>query len=132
MAGGMSTKAALAIAKLRYKTPLEDSEKAIVAGKAKVVTPALENNIETNILLSGPGFESSGLAAAHAIHDGLTQIEEIHHCYHGWKVAFDKRVHLVLENARRRKLTPCSTIACVSACRCVSRISVSAKSIRSG
>lgn len=99
MAGGMSTKAALAIAELCFNTLLEDSEKAIAACKAKVVTPALENIIEANILLSGLGFESSGLAAAHAVHNGLTQLEETHHCYHGEKVAFGTLVHLVLENA---------------------------------
>ncbi|MEI6896802.1 MAG: iron-containing alcohol dehydrogenase, partial [Psychromonas sp.] len=47
----------------------------------------------------GIGFESSGLAAAHAVHNGLTKLEECHHLYHGEKVAFGTLVHLVLENA---------------------------------
>ncbi|MFT5881411.1 MAG: glycerol dehydrogenase, partial [Moritella sp.] len=47
----------------------------------------------------GIGFESSGLAAAHAIHNGLTKLEECHHLFHGEKVAFGTLVHLVLENA---------------------------------
>jgi glycerol dehydrogenase len=39
-------------------------------------------------LLSGIGFESSGLATAHSIHNGLTAIRETHSYYHGEKVAF--------------------------------------------
>lgn len=33
---------------------------------------AVEKIIEANTLLSGIGFESAGLAGAHAIHNGLT------------------------------------------------------------
>jgi len=68
------------------------------------VTPALENIIEANILLSGLGFESGGLAAAHAIHDGLTLFEGTHKYYHGEKVAFGTIVQLVLENAPKIEL----------------------------
>ena len=63
------------------------------------MTPALENIVEANILLSGLGFESGGLAAAHAIHDGLTVLEETHKYFHGEKVAFGTICQLVLENA---------------------------------
>ncbi len=97
--GGKSTKTALAAAKLCYETLLEDSVKAKAACDSNVVTQALENIVEANILLSGLGFESSGLAAAHAIHDGLTVLEETHHFFHGEKVSFGTLVHLVLENA---------------------------------
>ena len=57
------------------------------------------NIIEANTYLSGIGFESSGLAAAHAIHNGLTKLEECHHLFHGEKVAFGTLTQLVLENA---------------------------------
>lgn len=97
--GGKSTKLAVAAAKLCYETLLEDSLKAMAACNNNVVTPALENIIEANTLLSGMGFESSGLAAAHAIHNGLTALEEAHHYFHGEKVSFGTLVHLVLENA---------------------------------
>ena len=60
---------------------------------------ALENIIEANILLSGLGFESGGLAGAHAIHDGLTILEGTHKYFHGEKVAFGTIVQLMLENA---------------------------------
>jgi len=97
--GGKSTKTALAAAKLCYEILLEDSVKAIAACDSNVVTPALENIVEANVLLSGLGFESSGLAAAHAIHNGLSVLEETHHFFHGEKVSFGTLVHLVLENA---------------------------------
>ena len=104
MPGGKSTKAAFAIARTCYETLLEDSVKAKAACESNTVTPALENIIEANILLSGLGFESSGLAASHSVHDGLTVLEETHSCYHGEKVAFGVLVHLVLENAPRDEL----------------------------
>ena len=93
------TKTALALAKLCYDTLLEDGAKAKAAASAGHITPALENVIEANILLSGLGFESGGLAAAHAIHNGLTILEGTHSAYHGEKVAFGTLAQLMLENA---------------------------------
>ena len=93
------TMAAMALAELCYKTLLSDGVKAKAACDCNVVTPALERIIETNILLSGLGFESGGLAAAHAVHDGLTVLAGTHHNTHGEKVAFGTLVQLVLENA---------------------------------
>jgi glycerol dehydrogenase len=52
-----------------------------------VVTPALEHIVDANTLLSGLGFESGGLAASHAIHNGLTVLEQTHSYYPGEKVA---------------------------------------------
>lgn len=92
------------LARLCHETLLEDGLKAKAANDSKVVTQALENIIETNILLSGLGFESGGLAAAHAVHNGLTILEETHHYYHGEKVAFGTLVHMVLENAPQEEL----------------------------
>jgi glycerol dehydrogenase len=97
MRGGTSTLAALALAELCYRTVLADGVAALRAVEAKVVTPALERVAEANTLLSGLGFESSGLAAAHAVHNGLTAASETHDFYHGEKVAFGTIVHLVLE-----------------------------------
>ena len=102
--GGKSTKLAVAAAKLCYDTLIEDSVKAMAASDRNVVTQALENIIEANTLLSGMGFESSGLAAAHAIHNGLTALDETHHFFHGEKVSFGTIVHLVLENAPKAEL----------------------------
>jgi glycerol dehydrogenase len=104
MPGGKSTKAAFAIATLCYETLLAESIKAKAACDLNMVTPALENIVEANILLSGLGFESSGLAAAHSVHDGLTVLEETHKYFHGEKVSFGTIVHLVLENSPKEEL----------------------------
>lgn len=99
-----STNTALALAKLCYETLLEDGYKAKEASDLNVVTPALENIIEANILLSGLGFESGGLAAIHAIHDGLTILHDAHEATHGEKVAFGVICQLILENAPSKEL----------------------------
>jgi glycerol dehydrogenase len=97
MRGGASTRSALALAELCYKTLLADGAAALEALAAREVTPALERLVEANTLLSGLGFESSGLAAAHAIHNGLTTAEGTHPYMHGEKVAFGVVAQLMLE-----------------------------------
>ncbi|MDX5595743.1 glycerol dehydrogenase, partial [Pseudovibrio sp. SPO723] len=99
MAGGAPTLAAQTLAKLCYETLLRDGLKAKIAVDNNLTDKAVENIIEANTLLSGLGFESSGLAGAHAIHNGLTKLEECHHLYHGEKVAFGTLTQLLLENA---------------------------------
>ena len=101
MRGGASTRSALALAELCYRTLMEDGAAAMRSVNAKAVTPALERIVEANTLLSGLGFESSGLAAAHAIHNGLTAAPATHAYFHGEKVAFGTIVQLVLEGASR-------------------------------
>jgi glycerol dehydrogenase len=101
MRGGASTRSALALAELCYRTLLSDGADALSAVREKVVTPALERVVEANTLLSGLGFESSGLAAAHAIHNGLTAAPQSHMFFHGEKVAFGVLVQLVLEGKSR-------------------------------
>jgi len=104
MAGGAPTRSAQALAKLCYDTLIADGEKAKAAVENRVSTKAVENIIEANTYLSGIGFESSGLAAAHAIHNGLTKLEECHHLLHGEKVAFGTLTQLVLENAPKSEI----------------------------
>ncbi|MED4403793.1 glycerol dehydrogenase [Metabacillus fastidiosus] len=99
MAGGLATEAAITLAELCYDTLISEGLKAKLAAENNVVTEAVEKIIEANTYLSGIGFESGGLAAAHAIHNGLTTLEETHHMYHGEKVAFGTLTQLVLENA---------------------------------
>ncbi|MBE0450276.1 MAG: glycerol dehydrogenase [Clostridia bacterium] len=98
------TNTAFALAKLCYETLLADGLKAKHSCDANQVTPALENIIEANSLLSGLGFESGGLAAAHAVHDGLTILEGTHKYFHGEKVAFGTLVQLVLENSSKEEI----------------------------
>jgi glycerol dehydrogenase len=97
MRGGASTASALALAELCYRTLLADGAAARLAVQWRSVTPALERLVEANTLLSGLGFESSGLAAAHSVHNGLTAVPETHPFLHGEKVAFGTLVQLVLE-----------------------------------
>lgn len=97
-AGGITTEAAMALAKLCFETLMAEGEKAKIALEAGACTESVEKIIEANTLLSGIGFESAGLAGAHAIHNGLTVLEECHHMYHGEKVAFGTIAQLVLEN----------------------------------
>lgn len=99
LAGGLSTKAAMALAELCYKTLIEDGKKAFISAQCKSSTKALENIIEANTYLSGIGAESAGLAAAHSIHNGFTILHECHHLYHGEKVAFGTIAQLFLENS---------------------------------
>lgn len=98
MAGGNATKAAITLAELCRDTLLLDGLKAKIAVQNKVCTKAVLNIVEANTYLSGIGFESGGLAAAHAIHNGLTSLEETHKYLHGEKVAFGTITQLVLEN----------------------------------
>ena len=99
MAGGKSTMAAKALADLSYDILLEEGLKAKLAVERNVVTKAVEKIVEASTLLSGLGFESSGLAASHAIHDAFTSLKETSSLYHGELVAFGVLTHLVLENA---------------------------------
>ena len=64
----------------------------------KNVTEDLENIIEANILSSSIGFENSGLAAAHGMHNALTLIPETKKFLHGELVAFGTIFQLCLEN----------------------------------
>lgn len=100
----IGSNAAFAFAKLCYELLLADGCKAKDACENNCVTQALENIVEANILLSGLGFESGGLAGAHAIHDGLTILEGTHAYFHGEKVAFGTIAQLVLENAPQSEL----------------------------
>lgn len=97
MRGGASTRTALALAELCYKTLLADGRAAMEAVARGEPNPALERLVEANTLLSGLGFESSGLAAAHAIHNGLTEAAGTHDRMHGEKVAFGVITQLMLE-----------------------------------
>jgi glycerol dehydrogenase len=98
MRGGASTRTALALAELCYKTLLEDGKAAIAALHEQEPNDSLERLVEANTLLSGLGFESSGLAAAHAIHNGLTTAQGTHGTMHGEKVAFGLLSQLMLES----------------------------------
>ncbi len=93
------TIASITLARACYETVIENGYNAKIACDNNIVTPALENIIEANTLLSGLGFESGGLAAAHAIYNGLTVLDGPHNYFHGEQVAFTTFVQLILEGA---------------------------------
>jgi glycerol dehydrogenase len=95
--GGLMTEAALGLARLCLDTLLENGRNAKAACAQQLVTPALDKIIEANTLLSGLGFESGGVAVAHALSEGFSVIHEMHGYTHGEKVAFGLLAQLMLE-----------------------------------
>lgn len=104
MAGGLPTQAGTALAKLSWDLLLDNSFLALESVRAGVVTPALEKVVEAATLLSGLGFESGGLAAAHAIHNALTAAPQAHGLSHGQKVNLGTMTQLVLEGAPTQEI----------------------------
>jgi glycerol dehydrogenase len=96
IAGDVGSMTAHALARLCYETVRDWGVAALTACEAKVVTPALERVVEANTLLSGLGFESGGLGAAHSIHNGLTALPAVLGRSHGEKVAFGTLASLFL------------------------------------
>ncbi|HOQ09453.1 MAG TPA: glycerol dehydrogenase [Syntrophomonadaceae bacterium] len=96
-ARGLPTSAAMALARLCFDILMEYGLQAKIANERQAVTTALEKVVEANILLSGIGFESGGVAAAHSLQDGLNMLEECHDFYHGEKIGFLALVQMVLE-----------------------------------
>lgn len=99
MAGGQPLVTGTALAKLSWDILWENALPAVSAVRDHLVTPAVEKVVEANTLLSGVGFESGGLAAAHAIHNGLTAAPQTHGLTHGQKVNIGSVTQLVLEGA---------------------------------
>jgi glycerol dehydrogenase len=97
--GALSTLTAQAIGKLCLDILLTNGVQAIAEAHAHTPGPALEAVVEANVLLSGLGFESGGLSAAHAIGEAFHHIRNQFdkHLYHGELVAFGTCVQLVLE-----------------------------------
>jgi glycerol dehydrogenase len=102
--GGVTTAAALNLARLCYDTLMGYGISAKLAVEQNAATPAVEKVIEANILLSGLGFESSGLAAAHGIQEGLHALGGTEDALHGELVAFATIAQLVMENYSRSEI----------------------------
>ena len=94
----------LGLAKLCFDLLRENVAQAMDAVTNKVPSPALEQVIEATIYLSGVGAESGGLAAAHAVNNGMSVVGDLHHVQHGEKVTFGLLTQLVLENAPKSEL----------------------------
>jgi glycerol dehydrogenase len=96
--GARITLAAVTIAEVCAKTVFDYGLEAAAAVRHREVNEALERVVEANTLLSGVGFESGGLAAAHAVAGGLTELLTVHENFlHGEMVAIGLLSHLMLE-----------------------------------
>lgn len=95
--GGNCGAAALALARGCRDILFATGAKAVEDVKAGNLTNAVEQVIEVNLYLSGLGFESGGLAAAHAISNGFAELGICPSVMHGELVAFGTLVQLVLE-----------------------------------
>lgn len=101
---GTWTQSSYALARLCYEQLKKNGTLAIEAVKQKKVTKAVNAIIEANTLLSGLGFESNGVTAAHSTYYGFTVLPEHEESYHGEFVAFGTLVLLVLENRSKEEL----------------------------
>ncbi|MDN6639669.1 MAG: iron-containing alcohol dehydrogenase family protein [Tetragenococcus sp.] len=83
---------------------LRDSNQALEAMQTSTVNQALQNVIETNILLAGMvggfGDDYGRTSGAHSIHDALTILPESHQTLHGFKVAYGILVQLMIEDKK--------------------------------
>jgi glycerol dehydrogenase len=99
MLGARITIAAMTLAELCAKTILEYAHQAIRLVERGEIDDSVERVVEANTLLSGVGFESGGLAAAHAIAAGLTVIPVLRRDYlHGELVGMGLLSQLLLEH----------------------------------
>lgn len=94
--GGRGSLAAYNLSRLCFDILMENGVLAKMACEAKLISSAFEQVVEANILLSGLGFESGGLATAHSVYNGLTILPATKQYLHGEKVAFGVLVSLFL------------------------------------
>jgi glycerol dehydrogenase len=100
-----ATAAAFGLGKLCRDIIFADGLAAKLTVEKGLCTAAVERVIEASTFMSGVGFESGGVAGAHAVYNGFTVYEEANAAYHGEKVAFGILVQLVLEGAPRERVT---------------------------
>jgi glycerol dehydrogenase len=100
IAGGHPTMAAMTLARLCFDTLIEHGPDARRDVEHHVVTPAVDKVVEANVLLSGLGFESGGLATAHMIANLLSNVPECQQkeLMHGEKVGFGIITQLCLDD----------------------------------
>lgn len=96
--GARPTVAAAVLAEACARILYADGVAAREAAERGEVTDALERVVEANTLLSGVGFESGGVAAAHCVASGLTALPRVRErALHGELVAIGLLAQLVLE-----------------------------------
>ncbi|HKC52818.1 MAG TPA: iron-containing alcohol dehydrogenase, partial [Myxococcota bacterium] len=97
--GARPTLASCAIGEVCAQTLFNEGKAAAAAVAAKTVNSSLESVVEANTLLSGLGFESGGLAAAHGVAQSYTAIPRVNdHYLHGEMVAMGTLAQLMMES----------------------------------
>jgi glycerol dehydrogenase len=97
--GARPTLASTAIGEACAKALFDEGVAAARAVANRTVDDSLEIVVEANTLLSGLGFESGGLAAAHGFAQSFTGLPRTHADYlHGEMVAMGTLVQLVMES----------------------------------
>jgi glycerol dehydrogenase len=97
--GAQTTRTAQALGRLCFDILMEFGVRAKTEAEAGIPGPAFEAVVEANVLLSGLGFESGGLSAAHAVGHAFHHIRSLFGkpLLHGELVAFGTLVQLVME-----------------------------------
>lgn len=97
MAGDVSSEVALTLSKLCFDTLMNCGRQALNAVRTGLVNDYFDKVIQASVYLSGVGFESGGVAAAHAVNDGFSARSEAAHLYHGEIVGFGVLTMMMLE-----------------------------------
>ncbi|SJZ71143.1 iron-containing alcohol dehydrogenase family protein [Selenihalanaerobacter shriftii] len=96
------TQAALNVAQQCAENLFKYGVQASYDLEKKRPTKAVEKTVDCIIALSGMvgglGSDNCRIAAAHAVHNGFTVLDETHNMLHGEKVAYGNLVQLVLED----------------------------------
>ncbi len=100
MVGARPTLASCAMGEICADTLFEHGEVAAESVRANKNNEAVEKVVEANTLLSGLGFESGGLALAHAMAVAYPEISVVHDNYlHGEMVAMGTMAQLAMEQS---------------------------------
>lgn len=98
MEAGVATLAGKAVARSCVETLFRDGPAAVRANAAGIVTPAFENVVEANVLLSGIGFENVGCSLAHGLGNAMTVVPNGERSMHGERVGFSTLSLLIAED----------------------------------
>lgn len=99
LAGAGSSDISRALSKLCFDTLMKYGPSALHAVREGMANDDFDRVVQATIYLSGIGFESGGVAAAHAINDGFSPCPEVAHLYHGEIVGFGTLCMLMLQDS---------------------------------
>lgn len=91
----------MAAAKLSYDILLEKGRDAMLSARNHLRTPAYEDVVEATVLLSGLGFECTGVSIAHGLEAGF-HVLPVKPLLHGTGVGYCTLVMLVIQNDTQR------------------------------